>query len=291
MKNVIVLVVCLFSSLHAMNEKPVRKLRGDWKPGEYSKGNARQQESALGFMKRVGIDVRNKRVLDAGCGTGNVSEILSQTAASVHGIDAEAKMIDWAIQEYEHIPGLTFECCFAEDFTSTQLFDIVVSFMTMHWVEDKAAAFKAFSNCLEVGGEFFGDVLTQSDPVPSNLQVFMDMSDEEPIKGLLEKYGREEILGVSYPTVDELKYMLADAGFEIISMTQVGKQRTFKDREDVVTFQRPILMSRPFAKEIPDVEVFFERFIDNMIAKFKQNEDGTYTAPPVGTTLVYARKI
>lgn len=291
MKNVIILVVCLFSSLHAMNEKPVRKLRGDWDPKQYSEGNARQQESALRFMKRVDIVVDGKRVLDACCGLGNISEILMRTAASVHGFDAEAKMVEWANCKYGQIPGLTFEHCFAEDFTSTQLFDIVVSFMSMHWVEDKAAAFQAFSNCLEVGGEFFGDVINQSDPVPSNLQVFIDMSDEEPIRELIEKYGRDEILGVSYPTVDELKQMVTDAGFEIMSMTQVQTRRTFKNREDVVAFQRPILMSRPFAKDIPDFEVFFECFIDKLFAKFEQNEDGTYTAPRIGTTLVHARKI
>src|SRR5436190_1781220 len=98
------ILISLYSilSLNGMEEKTIREPR-EWNAQDYAKGNSFQERASLGFLKESNIDLSDKDIIDAGCGTGNISAIMAQKAKSVHGFDASANMINYARTTYGNI--------------------------------------------------------------------------------------------------------------------------------------------------------------------------------------------
>ena len=67
---------------------------------------------------------KGEKILDLGCGTGDLSEKMSKSSADVVGIDASAKMIEKARTKY---PNITFQIVNAESFRRREKFDAVFS--------------------------------------------------------------------------------------------------------------------------------------------------------------------
>src|SRR5437867_4478961 len=98
MKKSILSLLCLFSIVNGMEKEIARQEPREWDPIAYAQGNALQQRAALQFLKESDVDPINKKVLDIGCGTGNITDIISQSAKRVRGIDASKQMIEYAQQ-------------------------------------------------------------------------------------------------------------------------------------------------------------------------------------------------
>ena len=100
-------------------------------------------------------DVAGKRVLDAACGPGVYSEWLIARGAEVVGLDASPKMIELARQRL----GETADIRHANlgkplTFLDSESFDIVLSPLTMEYVEDWHSTFREFHRVLKPGGYF-----------------------------------------------------------------------------------------------------------------------------------------
>jgi SAM-dependent methyltransferase len=100
-------------------------------------------------------DVKDKKVLDAGCGPGVYSEWLVKHGAEVMGVDASPKMVELARQRL----GPTIEVRQADlsqplTFLDSSSFDLVLSPLTMEYIEDWHATFAEFYRVLRPGGYF-----------------------------------------------------------------------------------------------------------------------------------------
>ncbi|MFP1152245.1 class I SAM-dependent methyltransferase [Mycobacterium sherrisii] len=98
-----------------------------------------------------------QRVLEIGCGTGNVSITAkrSHPAAEVVGCDPDPRMVAVARRKAARIPGIRFEHGYAERLPySDGEFDRVLSSMMLHHVSDdaKAAAAAEIFRVLRPGG-------------------------------------------------------------------------------------------------------------------------------------------
>lgn len=93
-----------------------------------------------------------KRVLDAGCGTGYGSAELSQSAATVTGVDISADAIEYASGSYP-IPGLRFleSSCTAMP-VAPESFDLVVAFEVIEHLADYRAFLKECARVLAPEG-------------------------------------------------------------------------------------------------------------------------------------------
>lgn len=79
--------------------------------------------------------VKDKKVLDAACGTGYGSAILSKTAASVFGVDISKEAISYAKNNYS-APNISFSVADIESLPfEDNFFDVVVSFETIEHVD------------------------------------------------------------------------------------------------------------------------------------------------------------
>jgi ubiquinone biosynthesis O-methyltransferase len=78
--------------------------------------------------------VKGKRVLDIACGTGYGSQILRRAgASSVVGVDISPETVQYAKKHYQET-NMEFICADAEQFKSSNRFDVIVSFETIEHV-------------------------------------------------------------------------------------------------------------------------------------------------------------
>jgi len=111
-----------------------------------------QLESQL-ILELIG-DVSGCRVLDVGCGDGELALELARRGAIVTGIDASAAMIEAAKgRAKQHKADITFQVARAEELPfPTQQFDVVTAITILCFVDDVSAVFREMARVLKPGG-------------------------------------------------------------------------------------------------------------------------------------------
>jgi trans-aconitate 2-methyltransferase len=114
-----------------------------------------------GFVWQYGEDLLNllslqpgERILDLGCGTGQLTQQIAIAGAEVMGIDAAPTMIEQAKQNYPH---LEFAVADARDFQVEQPFDAVFSNAVLHWILEPDAVIRCVYQALKPGGRFVAE--------------------------------------------------------------------------------------------------------------------------------------
>src|ERR1700722_14761386 len=95
-----------------------------------------------------------ERILDVGCGTGQLTGEISRSGAQVVGIDSATSMIEQAKQNF---PDVRFEQFDVTAMPYREEFDAVFSNAALHWVRDTAAAANGISRALKPGGRFVAE--------------------------------------------------------------------------------------------------------------------------------------
>lgn len=110
----------------------------------------------------VGQDLRGKRVLDVGCGIGDLSFILAERGAEVIGVELDPQKVRRAtsIANKWHFSGLTF---LAADVTkldqmSLGQFDAIFCVALLEHIQDDVALLRVMQSMLRSGGIFVLEV-------------------------------------------------------------------------------------------------------------------------------------
>lgn len=108
-------------------------------------------------------DLNGKRVLDLGCGFGeHCKEYISYGAVRVVGVDISEKMLKTAREENSD-PNILYLNIPMEDISSIdEKFDVVISSLALHYVDDFAGVVKDVYSLLDNGGIF---LFSQEHPV------------------------------------------------------------------------------------------------------------------------------
>jgi trans-aconitate methyltransferase len=96
-----------------------------------------------------------ERILDLGCGTGQLTAAIASQGATVQGIDASAAMIAAAQQNY---PQLAFRVADARNFQVETPLDAVFSNAALHWVLEPDAVIDSVWRSLRPGGRFVAEL-------------------------------------------------------------------------------------------------------------------------------------
>ncbi len=207
----------------AMDEKPASNEIYDQVAERYAELVKTKPHNA--FLERPAIralvpDIRGGRVLDAGCGSGvNLQWLIDQGAHEVVGIDVSAKMIEIAAREA--IPNVSLfiaDMSHPLDLLETDSFDLVLSSLVVHYIEDQQAFFAEMARLLRPGGRFvFSTHHPQSDFSwhPGNYFETVYVTDEW--RGFAD-----EAIKVSFyrRPLSAITEALTDAGFIIERLTE-----------------------------------------------------------------------
>ena len=124
-----------------------------WDPGLYDSKNS--------FVWKYGEELiqllapqPGERILDLGCGTGHLTNLIAETGAEVIGIDNSPKMLEQARRGY---PALRFELADGQNFNFAEAFDAVFSNAAIHWMNDQRAVTQCIWQALKPGGRFVAE--------------------------------------------------------------------------------------------------------------------------------------
>jgi trans-aconitate methyltransferase len=123
--------------------------------------DAELYEARHGFVWRLGEGLveflspqPDERILDLGCGTGQLTSKITAAGAEVVGVDASPAMIGQARQNY---PRLRFMLADARAMKFENEFDAVFSNAALHWMLDRAGVAAGVARALKTGGRFVAE--------------------------------------------------------------------------------------------------------------------------------------
>ena len=174
--------------------------------------NSALYEQNHGFVWEYGASVvellapqAGERILDLGCGTGQLTAKIAETGAFVQGIDSSLAMISTAKSNYPH---LNFAAADARDFQAEEPFDAVFSNAVLHWIKQPDAVINCVEKALRPGGRFvaeFGGKGNVGAIASALLSVLSEFGCKEP----------EALNPWYFPSISEYALVLENHGFEV----------------------------------------------------------------------------
>jgi trans-aconitate methyltransferase len=124
--------------------------QNNWNPSLYQQKHSfvfEYGKDVLALLEPLG----GERILDVGCGTGQLTEAIADSGATVVGIDASPSMIESA---HNNFPNIEFLVADAAEFSFDEPFDAVFSNAALHWVKRAEDAVQCIAAALKQGGRF-----------------------------------------------------------------------------------------------------------------------------------------
>ncbi len=141
-----------------------------------------------------------EKILDLGCGPGQLSEKIAGSGAAVIGLDSDRAMIAQAQNNY---PQISFQVADAANFQLPELVDAVFSNAVLHWVKPPEAAATCIAQALKPGGRFVAE--------------FGGKGNVKTILAALEQVsGRSGLNPWYFPSISEYSAILEQAGLEVV---------------------------------------------------------------------------
>ena len=144
--------------------------------------NANLYDEKHSFVSKYGTDLiallaaeKGEKILDIGCGTGDLANQLSENGVDVIGIDKSENMIIQASTKY---PQIHFQVADVLEIEYEHEFDAIFSNATLHWVKKPEQALNAMYKSLKTGGRFVaelggkGNVKLITDEIINQLTLF-----------------------------------------------------------------------------------------------------------------------
>ena len=179
----------------------------------------------------------DERILDLGCGTGQLTEKIALAGAEVLGIDRAASMIEKARQNY---PQLQFAVADARDFQVEQPFDAVFSNAVLHWIPEPDAVIRCIYQALKPGGRFVAEFGGKG-----NVKAIALALDR-----VLNTFGYASYDAAWYfPSIGEYATRLEQQGFDVTH---------------AVIFDRPTPLENGDAGMANWIRMFGSRFLDKL---------------------------
>lgn len=177
--------------------------RQKWDAELYEARHSFVWEFGQGLIDRLKPQ-HGERILDVGCGPGQLTAKIAESGAQVIGLDASPEMIGQARQNF---PKLSFALESVTTMHFDAEFDAVFSNAVLHWVLDAQVAANCMSRALRPGGRLVAEFGGHG-----NIQTI-----EGAIVSTLARYLGHKVPAANnyFPTVGEYSTLLENAGLEV----------------------------------------------------------------------------
>jgi len=185
-----------------------------------------------------------ENILDLGCGTGHLTNIIASSGARVTGIDNSIEMIEKAKAAY---PGIEFRVLSATDFFFDKSFDAILSNAVLHSVLEKEKAI----DCMYRNVKRNGRLVIEMDG-KRTVEKILTALDEGLVKHGFEENSR--LLVNYFPSIGEYSSLLEKRGFKVVYAAHYNRETELKDAENGIKDWIKMFRS-PLLKSIPDETV------------------------------------
>ncbi len=178
-------------------------VKQNWNPELYEGRHSFVWQLGQGVLELLSPQA-GERILDLGCGPGQLTQQIAGAGADVTGLDASPEMIGQARQNY---PALKFVLAAAAAMQFSGEFDAIFSNAALHWMLDAAAVVRAMWRALKPGGRLVAEMGGKG-----NIRRI-----QEALHSVLPRYTSGQSLPARtyFPSLSEYSALLEAAGFEV----------------------------------------------------------------------------
>ncbi|UQN06371.1 methyltransferase domain-containing protein [Deinococcus sp. QL22] len=187
------------------HEPPPTATSADWNAEHYRSRHAFVFQSSADLAGSWLEPQAGERILDLGCGTGELTARIAESGAAVLGMDASPDMIAGAQDAYMGA-GLTFEVVDAHALAYQSEFDAVFSNAALHWMKPLDTVFARVAAALNPGGRL---VLEMGGA--GNMQTVIDAVNHATTTLGLPELPHPWV----FPTTGQLATLLESAGLRV----------------------------------------------------------------------------
>jgi trans-aconitate methyltransferase len=234
-----------------------------WDAEAYGRNGAFVHQLAGGVLELLAARPC-ERILDLGCGDGQLTRRIAATGATVTGVDAAPQMVEAARSQ-----GIQVEQASAESLPYPDAaFDAVFSNAALHWVRDQDAMLAEVHRVLRTGGRFVAEMGGHG-----NVAAIL-----VALTAVLARHGYgDKESGVNYyPTAEAYTRRLARHGFQVEQIALIPRPTPLAEggmTEWLRTFRRGVLDSLPEALRDTVVEETAA-----LLAPVLRDEEGNWVA-------------
>jgi trans-aconitate methyltransferase len=181
-----------------MSEAKITRDMQPWNPSDYQNRHAYVFEFGADLLGLLNAQP-GERILDLGCGTGQLAGAIAQTGARVIGLDLAVEML---AQARVNFPAVEFIQGDASNFSLPEPVDAIFSNAALHWVPDDDGVGRSVARALKPGGRFVAELGGHG-----NIQPI--------VEALHSVLGPDVPLPWHYPTIGEYSTVLERHGLEI----------------------------------------------------------------------------
>lgn len=259
----------------------VETARDVWDPGQYERFKT---ERALPYLDLRAL-VRQStgmRVLDLGCGTGNLTRRLHDFlgARETVGLDHSPAMLERSDELATE--GLSFTQGAIEDLPVSGDFDLIFSNAALHWVDDHDELLARLAERLRPGGQLAVQV-PGNDESPSHT-VAAEVAAEAPFAQALDGWVRRS------PVLRPAEYAqrLHDVGFTEQHVRAQVYTHSLPSRDTVVEWVKGTTLTA-YARRLPDelFATYLERYAERLAQRLPDERPFFF---PFRRVLFWARK-
>jgi len=234
-----------------------------WDPQAYGQNGAFVHGLAGGVLEWLEAQT-GERILDLGCGDGQLTARVALSGANVVGLDASPQMAAAARSR-----GIAVDEGSAESLPYVDgSFDAVFSNAALHWVRDQDAMLAEVRRVLKAGGRFVAEMGGQGNIAAIRVALMAVMSRH----GF---DGREDNVNY-YPTVDGYSRRLERHGFKVERIALIPRPTPLAEggmNGWIRTFRRGVLDTLPEAMR----ETVVEEAVA-LLGPVLRDEEGNWTA-------------
>ncbi len=242
-----------------------------WNPDQYNLFSDHRLRPALDLLSQVPL-ISPYVIYDLGCGTGNVTALLSQhwNEAIVTGIDSSAEMLATARSNH---PSLEWKQADIANFSPTSKGNLIFSNAALHWLDNHETVFPKLLEQLRPGGVLAVQMPNNfSAPSHQNLYDLAESPEWVDKLGPLVRPAPVHNINWYFEFLSPL--------VEKINIWETTYYQVLKGRDAVLEWTRGTAL-RPFleALDTAEAEIFEGQYAERLLESYPVRQDDSTLYP------------
>lgn len=205
------------------------------------KGNAPNETIEKPIIDELIQSVQGKTILDLGCGDGNYGkELLQKGAQSYHGIEGSSNMYQLALKNLPKENVLVEHLDIEHHDYAEAKYDLILSRLVFHYIEDLERLFKRIHQSLKKDGELIFSI--EHPVITSCYKAYNDKSIKKRQYWIVDDYFtsgervntwiEKEVIKY-HKTLEEYFQIIKNTNFELLNLRESKPQKqNFENEED-----------------------------------------------------------